>query len=465
MSRFEKFLLNVLFIELFIGGGGRLIDFGILSIRQVLYILLFCTFIFRLIKTKSFFNKEVNTFVRFTPVTIGVYILIGWCFISAVIGWIYDHPLSAVITDLLRVSYIAIYFPLAYYINNSRFSITHIIKIIKYSALTVAIFTITITLLGKTIFINNFNNYYNFLNTIMNDDLFFRPSNSVFYKSHFYVLIGLILSLNAALTKKHSKVDLFNIFLCTLSIIWSETRGFLLAFMVSILAILLIDTKIITDPVKGLKEKIRLLGNSKFFLKKSAILLIVFISVPILYQTMTLSRFQIDTADEQVDNSGLKYGLEEKLILGSKGSKGQTKERVEVNDVSVNTRMSFILASKDILLSNPVNFIFGTGYGTEIDGRISGIEMSFLDILVEQGLIGLCIWGFLFMIVYINFYIVYKRQKTLNTTDISFMSIFLGVLLLTNINPFINNPIGMGFMLIVLIYSQIRKDEVKTLPV
>lgn len=465
MSRFEKILLNVLFIELFIGGGGRLIDFGILSIRQVLYILLFCTFIFRLIKTKSFFNKKVNTFIRFTPVTIGVYILIGWCFISAVIGWIYDHPLSAVITDLLRVSYIAIYFPLAYYINNSRFSITHIVKIIKYSALTVAIFTITITLLGKTIFINNFNDFYNFLNTIMNDDLFFRPSNSVFYKSHFYVLIGLILSLNAVLTKKHSKVDLFNIFLCTLSIIWSETRGFLLAFMVSILAILLIDTKIITDPVKGLKEKIRLLGNSKFFLKKSAILLIVFISVPILYQTITLSRFQVDIADEQVDNSGLKYGLEEKLILGSKGSKGQTKERVEVNDISVNKRMSFILASKDILLSNPVNFIFGTGYGTEIDGRINGIEMSFLDILVEQGLIGLSIWGFLFLIVYINFYIVFKRQKTLNTTDISFMSIFLGVLLLTNINPFINNPIGMGFMLIVLIYSQIRKDEVKTIPV
>ena len=45
MNKFEKILLTAFFIELFIGGGGRLIDFGFLSfIRQALFILLILTF-------------------------------------------------------------------------------------------------------------------------------------------------------------------------------------------------------------------------------------------------------------------------------------------------------------------------------------------------------------------------------------------------------------------------------------
>ena len=62
MNKFEKILLTLLFIELFIGGGGRLIDFGLLSIRQVLFIILLLTFVYRIFKNKAFFNKEVNTF-------------------------------------------------------------------------------------------------------------------------------------------------------------------------------------------------------------------------------------------------------------------------------------------------------------------------------------------------------------------------------------------------------------------
>jgi O-antigen ligase len=80
--------------------------------------------------------------------------------------------------------------------------------------------------------------------------------------------------------------------------------------------------------------------------------------------------------------------------------------------------------------------------------------MSFLDILVEQGLIGLGIWFFLFLMVYFNFYTSYRKGYKLTTLDISLMAAFMGVLLLTNINPFINNPIGICFFLIVLVASQ-----------
>jgi len=444
MNKFEKILLTVFFIELFVGGGGRLIDFGFISIRQALFMLLILVYLVRIIKDKAIFNKDVNTFLRFNPVTIGVYALIGWFVVSSIIGLVNGHPLGAIVTDFFRVSFFAVYFPLAYYISKERFSLVRIIALLKYSALTVAIFTITVSLLGKTIFASNFNVFYNFMNWIMNDDLFFRPSNSVFYKSHFFVLIGLVLSLNDLLNKKYGRLDIAIVILGGISILWSETRGFLLAFMLGVLMIIVFDVRVIIDPIKGLVSNLQKLAQSKQFLRKFAISLMVMVSVPFLYKYMTLERFQttsVDQAQSSYDKKGHKFDDEE----------------VEVNDVSVNSRMEFIIASKDILM-HPKNLIIGTGYGTEIAGRITGIEMSFLDILVEQGLIGLAIWGFLFLMVYYNYHIAYNKGHRLTNMDISLMAAFMGVLLLTNINPFINNSIGISFFLVLLIISQQKKE-------
>lgn len=437
MNRFEKILLTIFFVEVFVGGGGRLIDFGVLSIRQVLFLLLIITFVFRIVKERAIFDNKINTFFRLNPLTIGIYALLVWFAGSAVIGLINGNPISIIVMDFLRVSYFALYFPLAYYISNERFTLSRIIKILKYSALTVAIFTITVDLLGKTIFAANFYPFYVFMNTIMNDDLFFRPSNSVFYKSHLFVLIGLILALNNLLNKKYSKLDIALIILASISVLWSETRGFLLAFMLSVVMIIILDVKVIVDPIKGLSSKLKKLVQTKQFMKKFVISVLVLVAVPFMYQYMTLERFEVATQDPKVQT--------------------ELDKSKEVNDVSVNARMEFIVASKDILVQ-PKYLILGMGYGSEIAGRTDGIEMSFLDILLEQGIIGLAIWGFLFLIVFINYYSAYKRGRMLTTLDISLMAAFMGILLLTNINPFINNPIGISFFLVMLIVSQIKKE-------
>jgi hypothetical protein len=452
MNKFEKVLLTLFFVEIFVGGGGRLIDFGFVSIRQVLFLLLLLTFAFRILKDKAIFNKEINTFFRMNPVTVGIYLLIAWFFVGMLVGYINGHPLGAIITDFFRVSFFALYFPLAYYISNERFSLKRIITLLKYSALAVAIFTITVSLLGKTVFASNFKPFYDFMNWLMNDDLFFRPSNSVFYKSHFFVLVGLILSLNDMLNRKYSKLDLFLVILGSVSVLWSETRGFLLAFMLSILMIIILDVKLIVDQIKGLSKKIQKLVQSQQFIRKFAICILVMVAVPILYNYMTLERFEVVSVEELPDDG-------ETATHENKNKNKNTSQKPEVNDVSVNARMEFITASKEILLT-PANLIFGTGYGAEIAGRITGIEMSFLDILLEQGLIGFAIWGYLFLVIYYNYYVAYKKGQSLTTVDISLMSAFMGVLLLTNINPFINNPIGISFFLILLIVSQ-RKKELK----
>ncbi|MDM5330264.1 O-antigen ligase family protein [Neobacillus sp. CF12] len=437
MNRFEKTLLTILFVELFVGGGGRLIDFGVLSIRQVLFLLLMVTFVYRIVKEKAYFNKDINTLIRFNPVTIGVYALIAWFVVSAAIGFFNNHPVSIIVMDFFRVSYVALYFPLAYYISNERFTLNRIITLLKYSALAVAIFTITVDLLGKTVFAADFYPFYVFMNTIMNDDLFFRPSNGVFYKSHFFVLIGLILSLNHLLNKNYRKLDIAIVILSSISILWSETRGFLLAFMLSVLMIIILDVKVIVDPIKGLSRKFKKLLQSQQFIKKFVMCVIVLVAVPFMYKYMTLERFEVATVEQTPD--------------------AEVEVQPEVNDVSVNARMEFIVASKEILVQ-PVYLIFGTGYGSGVAGRTDGLEMSFLDILVEQGIIGLAIWCFLFLMIYLNYYYAYKKGQKLTTLEVSLLSSFMGVLLLTNINPFINNPIGISFFLIMLVASQSKKE-------
>lgn len=440
MNKFEKVLLTVLFVELFVGGGGRLIDFGFLSIRQVLFLVLLLTFIYRIIKQKAIFDKKVNTFLRFNPVTIGIYVLLVWFVISAVIGVVKGHPLSIVVMDFFRVSYFMAYFPLAYYISEIRISKEYIIKLLKNSAVVVSIFTIVVSLLGKTVFSANFGPFYLFMNEIMNDDLFFRPSNSVFYKSHLFVLIALIIALNDVLNKQFSKINIALVTLGTVSVLWSETRGFLLALMVSLLMIILLDGKVVSDSFNKLTEKVKGLLQTKWFVKKAGILLVLVMLLPFLYKYMTLERFQQDAVVQDPTNS-------------------EIEESNEVDDLSVNTRLEFIVDSKRILFENPANLIIGTGYGTEIAERLEGIEMSFLDILVEQGLVGLAVWFFLFFLVYYNYYVGYKKSGKLNSQEISLMAAFMGVLLVTNINPFINNPIGISFFLVVLILSQRWKES------
>ena len=441
MNKFEKILLTLFFVELFVGGGGRLIDFGFLSIRQVLFILLVLTFMFRIIQKRALLDKQVNTFIRFNPLTILIYLLIGSFVFASITGFINNHSLSDIVTDFFRVSFIGAYFPLAYYISDDRFSKERIITLLKYSALAVSLFTIIVSILGKTIFSADFHGYWSFMNYIMNDDLFFRPSRSVFYKSHFFVLVALIISLNAVLVKKFSKIDVLNVIFCSISVLWSETRGFLLAFMIAVMTIILLDARILTAPIKKFVEKIKAIFKSKQFVKKMIISMVVVLSVPVLFNYMTLERFENTSAEKE-----------------SKYKKGKKKQMEDVDDVSVSSRVDDIYYSIDIL-KDPVYLILGAGYGQEIGERVTGIEMSFLDILVEQGLIGLAVWLSLCLLAFYNYHVVYKQKRGISTLEISLLAALMGMLLLTNINPFINNPIGIVFFLVVLIVSQNRKEK------
>ena len=135
-------------------------------------------------------------------------------------------------------------------------------------------------------------------------------------------------------------------------------------------------------------------------------------------------------------------------------------EEVVIEDSSVNKRVELFKASKDISLSSPVTFVVGNGYGSKILDRTTGIEMSFVDIQVEQGLVGSLLWlNFLFMpILFLFKYLPLKKIIGQFALPIS---ILLSIFVLTNINPFLNSPIGIGMVIgIAAINSVTLKEKV-----
>ena len=105
-------------------------------------------------------------------------------------------------------------------------------------------------------------------------------------------------------------------------------------------------------------------------------------------------------------------------------------------DTGVKSRITVLDESIQVINNSP---IIGNGFGTELPSKKQHQENSFLDIFVEQGLIGLFCYLLVFYFCLVNF----KAYTALKVAliSIAFMSMT---------NPYINNPIGIGLIILVL---------------
>jgi hypothetical protein len=99
--------------------------------------------------------------------------------------------------------------------------------------------------------------------------------------------------------------------------------------------------------------------------------------------------------------------------------------------------------------TNIGSFLWGHGFGIGVPIRPIHMEISYLEIFHKQGLIGLLFWlGLFFLILY--YYFKIKRFYY----DYIINSFLLGTLFVyiqTFTNPFLNNPIGMTFIILTLL--------------
>lgn len=94
------------------------------------------------------------------------------------------------------------------------------------------------------------------------------------------------------------------------------------------------------------------------------------------------------------------------------------------------------------------NLVFGEGMGTYINGRLS-IENSYLTILWKMGLVALMFW---LVPLGIALYYFRKISKTSTVYRLA-CAFFFGLVLVyvqTGSNPYLNNPIGLSFVLMAI---------------
>jgi O-antigen ligase len=393
LSFIMSLLITLFLIDLFLGGGGRLFVIAGVPTRMVFYTIILLCYLVSLILGRAKLILDFDSVLVFS--------LLFWFFISGSIGVIKNHNLDIIIEDLKPLSFFAIYFPLSYYIIIKKYPVKRIFNILKLSGIIISLVTLLILLIGKLF---DFIAVYQVINSLSGefDEFMFRPNGAAFYKGHLYVMVTFFIYLTEYLSKKKSLVNIIPIVICGLSLFLSGTRGLIIGTVMGLVYILFIY-------FRNLSTKTIVSGIT-------VIIIGVFLSF-ILTDYSDVNRISSDAWNE---------------------------------DVGVETRINFINEGTDIIIGSPITLIFGNGHGTELKDRPQHLEVSFFDILLEQGLIGFTLWLILllriaFLIIRITQY--HKRDPLAHALGAS----VIVLVIFTNTNPFINNPIGIGFIIVTII--------------
>lgn len=217
-------------------------------------------------------------------------------------------------------------------------------------------------------------------------DIIFRgASGAFFYKGFLYMVIGLIFYI------AEGKLFSWSGLLLLVAIYFTYTRGFVIIALCSCVFYYLYWLK---------NHKYRM--PAKYFYLLS-FLLIIFLS----------------------------YGLSIDVIGGADRSEGDTVRIQTMREVYERVTAS--------------SFFIGHGFGVGVPIRKVHMEMSYLEIFHKQGLLGLLFWGYLFVNSVIMFINLSKNQQRLG---IPFLLSIVAVYIQSLFNPFLNNPIGLGIVLI-----------------
>jgi hypothetical protein len=121
---------------------------------------------------------------------------------------------------------------------------------------------------------------------------------------------------------------------------------------------------------------------------------------------------------------------------------GQLVDKQESDHVRITT------ASQVMDRITPVSIIFGNGFGVGVEEKPTHMEDSFLEIFHKQGLLGFLWWGTMYFLLIMR----YRKVRRANyefAQPLFLSACFVAFESLTN--PFINNPIGIFVLLIVLV--------------
>jgi hypothetical protein len=367
-------------LELFLFGSGRILEFGPITLRMILYILcMFSSAVF-LLYCNPKLNKQIFGLLLFFMVVTSVGLLVGV---------LNNAPVGKMAEDIKPLMYF--FMSIFFYLTIQKVDdLKRIVKLLKLSSLVLGAGYLSLLVLIYFKIID-FSKFYIFLSEL-SDDFPFRQNRTFFYKGFLFLCIGLIFySLDRKLISRVISLILL------IAIFLTFTRGFILSLAIVFMFFTLFMQR---NPL----------------VKVSLIALCIVLS-PYLVR-MGASLF--DKTNES--NAGRLIQL------------AQVAERVDSSSVFV-----------------------GHGFGIGVPIKPIHMEISFLEIFHKQGLLGIMFWVVLLAIIVHRYAKI--RSYPYKRIALGFLLSSIFIYIQSQTNPFLNNPIGMSFLLISVISLKVLRDE------
>ena len=391
LTKITRIVLVFVLVELFLGGGGRLTAWGPVSLRMILFSVAIALTIIHLLRGARIDTKYLQLIGVFT------FMLLVGVLTGLIVGA--DKKLMWEDVKPLLFFYLLPFFAIAITKEND---LKKIGRIILFSSGIMASLFLVVLFLFLTRRIE-FLDFYNL--TYAKGEFFFRGEYSFFYKGFIYLCIGFLF---AHLTGEKKLWWLMIILFVAITV--SFTRGLLLAL--------------------GLSYVIYYLFIKRFYVP--AIIAIITCSLIVFYgkdfyALASTQIYNITVTEKLPEHSRFKEKLLGDREFSDNGRKHQIMQ----------------VANAATLPST----VWGHGFGTGVESRPQHMEISYLEIFHKQGIIGIVCWAIiLFSLV--------KSYKRLPNESVLSNAYFLGALFVffqSLTNQYINNPIGLGMILISIV--------------
>jgi len=409
----EKSKLNILafiiVIDLVLGGAGRVLMIGsAITIRYFLFILAMSYFIFKCIFNN--FKTDKNIFYG------SVVIFFFFYFISIMNGLFNGYAVGDILLSSQGYLYLFMIFPFTLFIDKIG-KVKAVFRIFNRSAVLLAVLSIIIFLIFKTSPAT-----YSVINPVLLNLKYGHLSMryglaSVFFKTSVYMAIVFIHELfqYVNLNKERSVQSIVRMILLLLGCMTTMTMGIWIALVMgSIICILLL---------KGSKKVVSILT------------VITLISIIFL----TFSEFII-------------------TVLSSRLSTGDSSYIIKVNQLY--TMLNVWLE----------NILFGKGFGVRIlfvseiaTREMAKFELFWIELLINMGLIGFVAYTYMIIKTIFKGLKIAKVVPRYDSTQIK--ALITGLIMLciiSSVNPFLNNPIGLGYFIIVMCSVNVYYRKIKS---
>lgn len=334
----------VLLLELFLLGSGRLLEIGSLTARMIIFTIAVSLSVVIVLYTQKIERK------------IGLLLLFFLCIVSITTfsGLVNSADIEMIAADLKPLFFILVLFPFSLFIRTEK-DIALIVNLIKFSSFILA--TLYLLFLISMYFgVLDFSNVYRFI-SLHSDDIMFRgvsnDNASFFYKGFLYLNIGFIFYIFSK--NQYSKI--FALILLV-AILFTFTRGFLLALFVAFLFFYALDLK-----------------NKKSF----------FLMVSIVLVGIVLAPFIVELFGNRAESDSVRF--------------------IQIHQV--------------LEAITPLSFFIGHGFGIGIPVREMHMEIAYLEIFHKQGILGLLFWFTILGLIIITYKKIKNKNNVVRSFLVS----------------------------------------------